>query len=337
MTSAVSWRFIVSTLGVLPLACSDPVTLDGFDASGTSRVTEQIESARIEHDVNQLYSSHRADRPIDCGSICDANPLVPSLSHDATRQLLRERLQLLRLPWTEQQLDQPVGLVNLYVDLPGATEPEEVVLVAAHYDAYFGGADDNSTGVAALLELARVLPSFRFARTVRLAFFDLEELGCRGATLYTQRVALERHRIVFVLDSLGSRHTGAGSQPAEFGVPWPSSADFLLVQANSAVARQAAQLELLNRTLRLTRLFTIVAPADGAYPLTTGLLNGDQIPFWLAHVPTVNFSDTPCCREHRMHTERDVPEALDPAFLTENTRFTAAAVAYFAGVLADAP
>jgi hypothetical protein len=66
---------------------------------------------------------------------------------------------------------------TLSAELPGATSGEEIVLVGAHYDSVVGcpGANDNGTGVAGVLELARLLRERRFGRTVRFAAFPNEE------------------------------------------------------------------------------------------------------------------------------------------------------------------
>lgn len=80
---------------------------------------------------------------------------------------------------------------NIVVDLPGSEKVSEVVLVGAHFDAVpqASGADDNGTGLAAALEMARVYAAERGAgaktkRTIRLAFFNLEEVGCIGSSAY---------------------------------------------------------------------------------------------------------------------------------------------------------
>ena len=66
---------------------------------------------------------------------------------------------------------------NVYVEVPGSGAPEEVVVIGAHYDSAEGtpGADDNATGVAALLYTARALVGVKPARTLRLVFFTNEE------------------------------------------------------------------------------------------------------------------------------------------------------------------
>ncbi len=93
-----------------------------------------------------------------------------------------------------QPVDAPPGTYhNIVVDLPGTDKASEVVLVGAHFDAVPNspGADDNGSGVAALLEMARVYSVERAAgagtkRTIRLAFFNLEEVGCIGSSAYVR-------------------------------------------------------------------------------------------------------------------------------------------------------
>jgi len=86
-----------------------------------------------------------------------------------------------------------IDTANLYADFPGTVAPERQVLVGAHWDSSAGnasqhdssavapGAVDNATGVAALLELARILRVTPTAYTVRVMFFAGEELGFKGS------------------------------------------------------------------------------------------------------------------------------------------------------------
>src|SRR5207302_4662143 len=71
--------------------------------------------------------------------------------------------------------DMPVR--NIEVTVPGTTRPQEIVVIGAHYDSVRGapGANDNGTGVAAVLELARMFKDVKPARTVRFVMFVNEE------------------------------------------------------------------------------------------------------------------------------------------------------------------
>lgn len=66
---------------------------------------------------------------------------------------------------------------NLVAELPGSEANSSIVVVGAHYDTASGtaGADDNASGVAAVLEIAQILKGQRFDMTIRFAFFVNEE------------------------------------------------------------------------------------------------------------------------------------------------------------------
>jgi carboxypeptidase Q len=95
---------------------------------------------------------------------------------------------------------------NVVADLPGRTLPDEVILVGAHFDSwdFAQGADDDGSGVAALLEAARVLKALGSAprRTIRFAFFSGEEEACLGSRAYVaaHEKNLDRLRTVLIMD-----------------------------------------------------------------------------------------------------------------------------------------
>lgn len=81
---------------------------------------------------------------------------------------------------------------NLIVELPGTLKSDEIVILSAHFDTYLTtnrwgaapGAEDNASGVATLLEAARLLRSYRFERTIQLVWFSGEEQGMVGSEYY---------------------------------------------------------------------------------------------------------------------------------------------------------
>jgi hypothetical protein len=83
---------------------------------------------------------------------------------------------------------------NLIVTFPGVSRPQEIVILSAHLDSIVvrngnamlvaPGADDNGTGVATLLEAARLFSTMKFERTIRLVFFTGEENGYWGSRAY---------------------------------------------------------------------------------------------------------------------------------------------------------
>lgn len=124
------------------------------------------------------------------------------------------------------------GWVNVVAVQPGWLYPEESYILCAHYDSTSStpltqapGADDNASGVAAVMAAAEVLSSQPFAYTIRYVHFSGEEQGLWGSTAYAHQLALLGERIAGVinLDMLGwdgdSRpkfdvHAGAPQSPS---------------------------------------------------------------------------------------------------------------------------
>jgi hypothetical protein len=85
----------------------------------------------------------------------------------------------------------------------GSVYPTRVYVVGAHYDSVSNpGADDNASGVAAVLEAARVLTQYPSDCTIRFIAFDLEELGLYGSTAYCSAHASDDIRGMFSLDMI---------------------------------------------------------------------------------------------------------------------------------------
>jgi len=99
---------------------------------------------------------------------------------------------------------------NVVGELTGTTRPNEIILLTAHLDDMpYGnvapGADDNSTGVAAVMLAARVLSRYQFERTIRFVLFTGEEQGLLGSWVYARSASNVNANIVAVLnmDMLG--------------------------------------------------------------------------------------------------------------------------------------
>jgi N-acetylated-alpha-linked acidic dipeptidase len=87
-------------------------------------------------------------------------------------------------------------ITNVVARVPGASQPDRMILLGGHHDAWTFGGVDPGTGAAALLEVARVLGQLRReghrpARTIALAFWDAEEFGLIGSTEYAEQLRRE--------------------------------------------------------------------------------------------------------------------------------------------------
>jgi len=98
---------------------------------------------------------------------------------------------------------------NIVVTIPGKTLPDEEILLTAHMDsttydfdpeAPAPGADDNASGVAALLEALAVFSQYEFERTIKIVFFSGEEYGLWGSRAYTTHNDMDDVEAVINLD-----------------------------------------------------------------------------------------------------------------------------------------
>ncbi len=211
------------------------------------------------------------------------------------------------------------------------SRPDEVVLVGAHFDAFYGGADDNSSGVAAMLELARVLSQYRFDRTLRFVGFDLEELGLIGSARYVNATRGERLTAVVVFDCIGYYSEAPGSQGSLPGLPTPARGNFLAVIGNDLSSQQGSELFRLNTALELMEVVPLVSPRDGAWPIGGELMRSDHAPFWLSQEKALFLTDTANFRNPNYHRRTDTVDTLHPALFHKATQVAAAGLAYWAG------
>ena len=105
-----------------------------------------------------------------------------------------------------------INCKNLEINHRGTQKPQEIILVGAHYDSVIGapGANDNGSGVAALLELSRLCKTSNPVRTVRFVAFVNEEppfffTDLQGSRVYA-RAARQRNdeiRLMIALETIG--------------------------------------------------------------------------------------------------------------------------------------
>ncbi|MGJ5642575.1 M28 family peptidase [Formosa sp. S-31] len=98
-----------------------------------------------------------------------------------------------------QLIDDVAGRRNIIATQFGKTNPEKIYLICAHYDAVTNYcADDNASGVAAVLEVARVLSSQCTDNTIVYAFWDEEEIGLVGSKYYAKQAKVANTDILGV-------------------------------------------------------------------------------------------------------------------------------------------
>jgi hypothetical protein len=206
---------------------------------------------------------------------------------------------------------------NIEVSTAGSRSLEEALIVGAHYDSASGspGANDNATGVAALLELARHLKFEQPGLTVRLVVFANEEppyfqTDDMGSRKYATRVSDRGERIVGMvsLETLGCYSDLPGSQryPFGFGAFYPSRGDFVGFVGNIGSRK------MVRRSIQTFRQMAHF-PSEGvtAPGWFTGIGWSDHWSFWRQGLSAIMITDTALFRYKYYHTAADTPNKID--------------------------
>ena len=217
------------------------------------------------------------------------------------------------------------GGTNLVVHKRGTDPKAGVWLIGAHYDTVGGsrGADDNATGVAAVMEVARLLKDVPLQQSLRFVFFDQEESGLLGSKAYARSDArLAGLKGAIIAEMLGYKCVIEGCQrlPALLPMPAPKTGDFAAVIGDTpAMLRAFRQAERPD-----TPVFALLVPNRGQ--MMPDARRSDHAPFWDRGVPALMVIDTADLRNPHYHLPGDVPETLDPEFLRGSTQLIVDAV-----------
>ena len=244
------------------------------------------------------------------------------------REAIKERNKVMREEGNTNLLpeygdNQPVKeLANIWVEIKGSRYPNQFIVVGAHYDTIVPdcpGADDNSTGVAGLLEIARYLKANPPQINVLLAAFACEEYPVGGtdkmgsAVFATWLIKEEKRRPVgmIALDMLGyfSDEPGSQAYPQPFSMYYPDTADFIGFVSDSTSRT------FIRSVVRRFRQIPATVPSQGvAAPvwLVPDVLRSDHEYFILYGIPGLMVTDTANFRyKEHYHKSTDTSEKLD--------------------------
>jgi Zn-dependent M28 family amino/carboxypeptidase len=210
-----------------------------------------------------------------------------------------------------------ISCANLEVNRRGSAPDAGLLLLGAHYDSVTGspGADDNASGVAALLEIGRLFCTEQPTQTVRLVAFVNEEppyfyTRRQGSMVYA-RAARHRGddiRLMVSLEMLGCYSVQPGSQryPPLFRRFFPSRGNFIGMVSNF---RSRHKMRRLAAAFRRTSDFPLEQLAT--FSLIPGVAWSDHRSFWQRRYHALMVTDTAFYRNPRYHTALDTPETLD--------------------------
>jgi Zn-dependent M28 family amino/carboxypeptidase len=233
-------------------------------------------------------------------------------------EYISEKFRELGLPLREYSYSVNGNVcVNVEAELKGTTRPDQIVVVGAHYDSVAGspGADDNGSGVAAMLEVARLLRDSKPGHTIRFVAFVNEEppsfLGeTMGSLVYARRIKERGDNVVAMLslETIGYYSDQKESQqyPAPFSLFYPDTGNFI------GFVGDLGSRELVRRAIKTFRQ-TTKFPSEGlAAPAgTPGVGWSDHWSFWQVGYPAIMLTDTAPFRYPHYHQSSDTPDKID--------------------------
>ncbi|HMR76767.1 MAG TPA: M28 family peptidase [Polyangiaceae bacterium] len=266
-----------------------------------------------------------------------AKPRSPGSAHwQAVQDLCKSRFEQYGFSVNLQNYATGVNVVGIK---QGTDKASEEVIVSAHYDHISGcaGADDNATGVAGVLETARVLAGATFSRTLVLACWDEEESGLIGAEAYAAQAKSAGSNIIamYSLEMLGYFTTTPNTQKIPQGIDllFPQQykeieaagfvGDFLTLIPDTSAAFAAARVADHAKQIGLRTVTLEITDSLKSNPLAQDVRRSDHAAFWDQDFPAMLLTDSSEFRNPNYHCRNgtaDTVDTLDMAFLTNNTR-----------------
>ena len=202
---------------------------------------------------------------------------------------------------------------------PAGTGP--LIIIGAHFDSVVGtpGADDNASGVAVLLEAARILSQMTLPTQVLFCAFNLEELNMIGSTAFARKLKAAGTKVdaMISLEMVGYTDSRPGSQMLPVGLSrfYPDRGDFIGVignwRSNTLLRKFAAGM----RQVADLPVETLSVPGKGMVIPAVRL--SDHAPFWDLGYPALMITDTSFYRNPHYHGATDNLETVDINFMAK--------------------
>jgi hypothetical protein len=270
--------------------------------------TDTVYRALLSQDLDELDDERNAEHPEALAKAADF--IEARLKQDGYASVERQRFEAYGQPFD-----------NLIVEIAGAGNAQNIVVVGAHYDSAVGapGANDNGTGTAALLSLANAFAKYKPASTLRFVAFTNEEpphyrSEAMGSLVYAKRCKERGDNVVAMLslETMGYYVDDAGTQkyPFPLSVFYPDVGNFIAVVGD--VSSRALVRQVVGTFRDSAQFPSQGAALPGAIP---GVGWSDHWSFWQQGYPAVEITDTAPFRYPHYHTADDQQPHLDLARL----------------------
>jgi len=227
---------------------------------------------------------------------------------------------------------------NLIATMPEATLSAPRLIVGAHFDSVADttGADDNASGAAALLEIARYV-SLYSSRVIspscclELVAFDLEESDLIGSAAYARELKLKKQSVLGMLslEMLGFISLEPGSQRYPSGLSWlyPDSGDFIALIGTITHPLFFWKVRNSFRSTPGLKTRSRIVPGKGQW--VPDVRRSDHAPFWDEGFPAILVTDTSFFRNPHYHRPEDTLDTLNVPFTAAVTEAVVQAIQAF--------
>lgn len=209
---------------------------------------------------------------------------------------------------------------NVIARFPGSAS-DRCIIVGAHFDSVIDtpGADDNASGVAVLLETARLLSHVHLNSQVLMCAFNLEELNMIGSTAFASKLKAAGANVegMISLEMIGYTDLRPGSQKLPVGLSrfYPDRGDFIGIIGNWKSKSLLQKLSSAMREVPDLPVETLSVPGNGWVIPAVRL--SDHAPFWDLGYPAVMVTDTSFYRNPHYHAPTDTIETLNIEFMAK--------------------
>jgi len=189
-----------------------------FVAQTVSNLIDEVDVIKLSQTLNEL--SGEVSTVVDGNTVTILNRVSNTDNNVAADYLLQRLNALPNLVFNDQDYSPGVnGGRNIIATQIGQTNPNDIYIICAHYDAVANYcADDNVSGTAAVLEIARILSQYNTANTIVYALWDQEEIGLLGSNYYAQQAATNGDNILGVFNMDMMAHDGDGDNDFDIDV-----------------------------------------------------------------------------------------------------------------------
>jgi len=237
----------------------------------------------------------------------------------------------------EEQVYEVWGIPYRNVSLILGPESNQRIVIGAHYDTFQGnpGADDNASGIAGLIELARLLSQETLSIPVQLVAYTLEEppyfrSGDMGSAVHAQRLKMDNVDVIAMisLEMIGYYVNTPNSQ--DYPVPlmsliYPTNGNYIAIVGNMSgigLVRQAKS--------NMVEVMSLPVVSINAPSIIPGVDFSDHMNFWSQEFPAIMVTDTAFYRNKAYHTEGDTWDRLDYENMGEVVKGVYAVVVHLA-------